>query len=282
MERATSFSVALRGTPGMSELLNIGAMPHAFCRPVVSRLQADPGLECRLDAAVLNARRVRERSLRAALVSPLEFARDASEFRIVQGPAVLSQQPNNAVSLLFRRGVRNVSTLAADPSGAMDIVLARILLAEEFDVAPAIKPILPGADPFGIDADALLLVGDAALKGDVVVHDALDLVEVWLELTNLPYVHGIWCTRDNELSPAGLAAIRRAHDVQPPDRHRAITEMLALTGPAKIHRSDLSEYFDSFGYALSAEAEDAIREFLHYAYFHGILPDIPDLEFYPD
>jgi hypothetical protein len=38
--------------------------------------------------------------------------------------------------------------------------------------------------------------------------------------------------------------------------------------------------FDLFSYDFPENVQEGIREFLRYAYYHGILPDVPDLRFF--
>jgi len=61
--------------------------------------------------------------------------------------------------------------------------------------------------------------------------------------------------------------------------------VIACEAASRSHGMNLSpqevkEYLELFSCEFTEEVSDAVREFLGYAYYHGILPDIADLSFY--
>jgi hypothetical protein len=106
-------------------------------------------------------------------------------------------------------------------------------------------------------AEAALLTG--APRDHSPAETGLDLAEAWTELSGLPYVHGVLCTRRTDLSSV---------------------ELEVLTGlGATVGGSD-HDSPRGFTYEFSDETADALQEYLRYAHFHGLLPDIPALNFY--
>jgi predicted solute-binding protein len=97
--------------------------------------------------------------------------------------------------------------------------------------------------------------------------DTLDLVEAWQELTDAPYVYGFWCGRERFLSDADVVQLQEVH--------RRVHEVLQQASPGLQGSQD-----DMFEYLFPPEAEDAVREFLHYAFYHGVLPDVPELAYF--
>ena len=96
-------------------------------------------------------------------------------------------------------------TVAVTPESATSVVLTKVLL--------------PHADhvPFGEEADAKLLIGDAALKSafeDPTPH--YDLGRMWLEQTGLPMVFAVWAVNEppppaiGELEEALVESVKRA------------------------------------------------------------------------
>ncbi len=242
----------------------IGIPADISCRPFRDALRSAGGFEIVLDAPASLARRLEHRELNGALLSPIDFARNASEYLIVPGSAVSSQSGNESIVIHFREGVKAVRTLAVQPVSASDIILAKILLAERFDIEPRIMPLTGSLDAMLARADAALLAGDAALGSALERPEALDLVEEWIAATDLPYVHGFWCAREKMLT----------------DDERTVLGGLGSRVADPAPESGGPSPLDLFSYDFPENVQEGIREFLRYAYYHGILPDVPDLRFF--
>jgi chorismate dehydratase len=246
---------------------SFGVPPHYYCKPVADALAKESSCELRVSAPAALAIHLRDRLIDAAFLTPLDYARNASEYFVVPSASVTSRSPWGPITLHFQRGAQKVSTLAADPSSSAEIILARIILAEEFDSFPALVPVQGSVEDMLQRADAALLVGDPSRQERDARMDTLDLVEAWQELTNLPYVYGIWCGRERSLSGAEVIMLQQAH--------RRVHEAAQETPQG----SDGSRV-ELFTYLFPSEAGDAVREFLHYAFYHGVLPDVPELAYF--
>jgi chorismate dehydratase len=242
----------------------LGIPADISCRPFRDALQSTGGFELVLDGPASLAQRLEHGKLNGALLSPIDYARNASEYLIVPGSAVSSQSANESIVIHFRRGVKSVRTLAVQPMSASDIILAKILLAERFDIEPRIMPVAGTLESMLEKADAALLAGDAALGSVTDQPEALDLVEEWIGATDLPYVHGFWCAREHMLTKQEWTLLGGLSEcVDEPDGE--------TDGPSPG---------DLFSYDFLENVREGIREFLRYAYYHGILPDVPDLRFF--
>lgn len=222
---------------------------------------------------------LREQMLDAAFLSPIDYARESSEYSILSGIAVSSKQATETVVLHFRDGIRNISTLAVDPSSTSEIILATILLCEEFDVRPTLIPASGSLDVMLQKAEAALLVGNAALMEPAASKNKLDLIEMWNDMTELPYIHGVWCCRERDLTSDIVLKLRHAKD----QGVAALAEIghEESTGSKEQHpAASITRYLESFSYDFSESARDGLSEFLRYAYYHGVLPDVADLHFY--
>jgi len=255
----------------------IGCPAALWGEPIVKSLRSQGRFGVQSGTPSANAHGLRDGRLDAAFVSPIDYAREGSLDRIVPGIAVSSQGACNAVVLRFREGIKTISSLAVDPSSVSDIILARILLAEEFEVTPAIVPVEHPED--------MLRRADAALlSGDQVFHDipgrgkTLDLVEMWTEMTDLPYVHGTFCCREHALTDEEAQSFG---SLLPHDRPLDIaSDVAAAHGFQAAEGSSLESFFAEFSFELNDEVREGLTEFLKYSYYHGILPDVPDLHFY--
>src|SRR5207244_13229759 len=108
-----------------------------------------------------------------------------------------SEGAGDSLQLVARLPLEQVRTIAVTPESATSVVLTRVLLPEAEHV------------PLGEEADAKLLIGDAALQSafnDPTPH--YDLGRLWLERTGLPMVFAVWACPDP--APEGLGEIEAA------------------------------------------------------------------------
>jgi chorismate dehydratase len=252
---------------------NLGILPHVYTRPLVHHLEHDAGFNLVMGSPGENAVRLRDRDLSAALVTPLDYARETSHSKLLPRVAVSSEGQGNVVTLHFREGLGSITTLAVDPSSTGEIVLAKIVLAEEFESNPTIIPVVGSLTDMLARADSALVVGTG--QGAAAHHEnMLDLLDAWTDMTQLPYVHALWCGRIDDLSDEDVETIVGS-DAAIGDTLDAIA---AEANPD--HARDVRDYLEFFSYTMTEECEISITEFFRYAYYHGILPDIPELEFF--
>jgi chorismate dehydratase len=259
----------------------LGASPHLYCSPLTHGLRAERWCDIAFDGTAQNALKLRSRLLHAALLSPIDYARSGSEYHLVPDLAISSVQGTGTIALHFREGIHAVRTVAADPSSAGEIVLASIVLAEAFDVEASIVPMEGGLDAMLAHADAALLVGNSALRAAPYAQNAVDLVEEWHEMTGLPYVHALWCGREHDLLPVEREALRRVRDRGVQGMEEIAAGAFTTPGFPPRTAQDLRGYLDAFSYDLTDEVAEGFREFLQYAYYHGVIPDVPEMNFYP-
>jgi chorismate dehydratase len=223
---------------------------------------------------------LREGKLDAAFLSPLDYARESSLYEIIPGAGAASSVSTGTVSLVFREeNLHTVTTIAIDPAFTSEIFLAKIVLAEEFELKPKFVPVNGSVGDMLAQTDAVLLVGDASLRAVDVHPNRIDLVETWTEMTGLPYVHGVWVARIGKCSPAHANALQDAVR-----NGMASLERIAGDAPATLfphqNRGLLYDYLGAFSYELTDEDVDGFEEFIRFAYYHGVLPDVGDINFY--
>jgi chorismate dehydratase len=264
----------------MSERKRLGISPELYCAPLFFGLSEDPHFECITDVVAANAARLRKHDLDGAFLSPIDYARESSEYCIIPNGAVSSQAPTNTIVLLFKEGLHTIKTLAVRPGSTSEVVLATILLGEQFDIRPTIIPSVGSPEQMLHSADAALLVGNAAFESAGASRSRIDLVEEWNDLTDVPYVHGFWCTRGTDLTREEVESIQAASD-HGRSSLGAIAEAEASKLGERFLRSAVEEYLGRFSYSFGDEEQEALLEFLRYAYYHGVLPDVADINLYP-
>jgi chorismate dehydratase len=263
----------------MSVRKRLGISQDVCYSPFLNTLANEPTFECIVDLVANNAIRMREHELDGAFLTPIDYARESSDYSIIPYVAVSSRVATDTIVLCFKEGLHTVNTLAVHPTSTSEIVLASILLGERFDVRPKILPVIGNFDEAMRRADATLLVGDEAVKEATQHRNKLDLVEEWNDMTDLPYVHGFWCVREEVVSRGDVAAIQRACK-RGSESIDEIVDAAIAGGSPHLPPDLLRQYLKSFSFTLNEEEQEAVAEFLRYAYYRGVVPDVADLHFF--
>src|SRR5690242_1642382 len=233
--------------------------------PVFYRVEADYD-EVAGVPADLN-RRVVAGELDTAPISSIEWARNADRLRLLPRLCVSSEGAVESIQLVSRRPLDEVRVVAVTPESATSVVLTKVLLPEAVHV------------PLGEDADATLLIGDAALKSafeDPTPH--FDLGRLWLERTGLPMGFAVWACP--EPVAAGLAEPEQAL-VGSVRRARAEPEQLAFEASERYGYPPgfLARYFEKLRYRFGPRERAGLYTFLELARDAGLLESVPELRF---
>src|SRR5438128_7020598 len=246
-------------------MIRLGRISYVNMAPVFYRLDADvdevQGVPTELNERLLNG------ELDLAPISSIEYARHADRLRLLPRLCVSSEGAVESIQLVARRPLEQVRTIAVTPESATSVVLTKVLLPEAEQV------------PEGEDADAKLLIGDAALKSafeDPTPHH--DLGRLWLERTGLPMVFAVWACPEPvaeglaELEDALVASIRRA---------RAEPEQLAYEAARRYGYPPgfLARYFEKLRYRVGPRERAGLYTFLELARDAGLLETVPELRF---
>src|ERR671935_1748076 len=181
-------------------------------------------------------RRLLDGKLDLAPISSIEYARHAHRLRLLPRLCVSSEGAVDSIQLVASKPLEQVRRVAVTPESATSVVLTKVLLPEAEHV------------PLGEEADARLLIGDAALKSafeDPTPH--FDLGRLWLERTGLPMVFAVWACPDpppeglSEVEDALVASVRLA---------RAEPERLAYEARERYGHPPgfLARYFEKLCY----------------------------------
>jgi predicted solute-binding protein len=237
----------------------IGVLPDLVARPLFSRFR-EPEFDVIRDTPGVLGIKLREHQLDGAFLSPLDVARSPRGLRPAGGGSLVARSGGNTARMLFREGVRSIRTLSVDPGRLSEIVLAHIVLVEQYDTVPQIVPRACTPAEALKESDAVLLAGDEALD-ERAIDEGLDLVEEWMDISDLPFVHGLWYVADGARENGG-------------------------EGHAPGNLFDCPAAGSDAGaisYRFDDDARAGIAEFVRLAYYHGILKEIPEFPlFLPD
>src|SRR6266704_2828765 len=246
-------------------MLRLGRIGYVNMAPVFYRLDAEVeevvGVPTELNRALLGG------DCDLAPISSIEYARNAERLRILPRLCVSSEGAVDSIQLVSRLPLERVRSVAVTPESATSVVLTKVLLPDAEHV------------PLDEEADAKLLIGDAALKSafeDPTPHH--DLGRLWLERTGLPMVFAVWAAPEPlhpglaELEDALVASVRAA---------RAEPERLAYESSDRYGypAGFLARYFEKLRYRFGPRERAGLYTFLELAHEAGELEEVPELRF---
>lgn len=129
------------------------------------------------------------------IVPVIEMARQKLDY--FRGTGIACHGPVRSILLISKLPWSEVRTVATDSGSRSSVMLTRIILAEKFGVTPKLISRPAGLASMLGEADAALLIGDAALHVDpaTLPFETLDLGGEWNALTGLPMVFAVWSGR---------------------------------------------------------------------------------------
>jgi chorismate dehydratase len=155
-----------------------------------------PNLELVLDVPSRLADLLAEGRLDVGLIPVIEYFR-AGSYSIVPNVAIASRGPVLSVTLFSRLPWRSIRRVALDVGSRTSAALAQILLRKRYGVHPEVVPLPLEREAEDVDADAVLLIGDRAMRACLpgFAH-AFDLGQEWQDWVGLPFVYAVWAVRE--------------------------------------------------------------------------------------
>jgi chorismate dehydratase len=246
-------------------VIKLGRIGYVNMAPVFYRLEADVdevvGVPTELNRQLI------ARELDVAPISSIEYARNAGSLRLLPRLCVSSEGAVESIQLISTTPLARIRSVAVTPESATSVVLTKVLFPDAEHV------------PLGEDAEATLLIGDAALRSafeDPTPHH--DLGRLWLERTGLPMVFAVWAAPEPahpglaELEDALVASLRAA---------RAEPEQLAYESADRYGypAGFLARYFEKLRYRFGPRERAGLYTFLELAHGVGELDQVPELRF---
>jgi chorismate dehydratase len=191
----------------METAVRVGAVTYLNTKPLIHDLETlAPHAELILDVPSRLAERLAAGELDVALIPVVEYFR-AGTYTVVPNISIASRGPVLSVTLFSRRPWAEVRRVALDAGSRTSAALTQILLRKRYGVAPEITPLAMEQHAEDADADAVLLIGDRAMRACLpgFVH-AYDLGQEWFDWTGLPFVYAVWAVREG----ADLCGVDRA------------------------------------------------------------------------
>jgi chorismate dehydratase len=196
-----------------SSTLRIGAVTYLNTKPLVHGLsELLPTAELVYDYPSRLADALTTGELDIALVPSAEVMGN-HDWTIVTDACIGCRGPVLSVKLLFRVPPPEVRALALDEGSRTSAVLAQVLLKEIHGVSPRLTALPLGCEPSEVEADAVLVIGDRAIRSaDEKFTELWDLGDRWFRWTELPFVFALWVARPGIDTTEAEIALTSARD----------------------------------------------------------------------
>ena len=245
--------------------LRLGRIGYANMAPVFYRLESD--VDEFVEVPTTLNRMLVAGEIDVAPISSIHYARHADALRLLPRLCVSSEGAVESIQLVSRTPLDRIRSIAVTPESATSVVLTRVLFPDAEQA------------PRGEDAEAKMLIGDAARKSAFEDPTPLhDLGRLWRERSGLPMVGAVWACREPlqpgllELEDAFVASLRQA---------RAEPEQLAYESSERYGypAGFLARYFEKLRYRFGPRERAGLYTFLELARDADLLETVPELRF---
>ena len=215
--------------------------------------------------------------------SSIEYAMNPGRYLLLPDLSITSKMKVMSILLESTVPIEELGgkTVALTTASATSVVLLRILLEIRYGVNPGYIVYEQGAeDPSG-RADAVLTIGDLALRkaaGSTYAH-RYDLGELWRGFTGLPFVFALWQVGDRKNIHKEL---ERLYGTLIKSRRYGVShlEELAALGGFDVPGPMLLEYWKLFSYGFGDEEREGLLAFYGYAAEIGAIKAVKKLRFW--
>lgn len=257
----------------------IGVLSYLNARPLVYTLDEQAlGLRFVYDVPSRLAEMLDAGEIDIGLIPTFEYLRGSGE-KVIPKVSISSRGEVASIKLLSKVPLGHIRTLALDSGSRTSAALAQILLAEQYGARPKTIRAEPVLDRMLSEADAALLIGDAALTcSHPGVYRVVDLGAQWWQWQGLPMVFALWVTR-GQVAPAVIEGLQRAKEEGLRDL-AAVADAAVATGRILLPADVVRRYFaENIDYNLSPEHVKGIERYQELCIRYGLLSRKRRIEF---
>ena len=203
-------------------------------------------------------------------ISLVEYLRHADELVLLPDIAIGSDGPVLSVNLVSTVPLAALdgARVALGSTSRTSVLLARMWLAEHHGVHPDFFTCPPELSTMLLEADAAVLIGDAALRANheapgmgLTVHD---LGAAWRDWSGLPMVFAVWAAR-RDYAEAHPGLVKDVHSAFIASRDDALTHVDEVAATAArweaFDAATLATYFRTLDFSLGERQLAGLQEF---------------------
>jgi predicted solute-binding protein len=213
------------------------------------------------------------------LIPSIEYARLAG-LRIIPGFCIAAEHEVRSVLLLSRCPPAEITHVAVDPASRTSVALLSLLLRKEGRPVPVLAPWSGPPERALAEHEAVLLIGDAALRVERGGLHVLDLAAEWTSRTGRPFVFAFWAVRPGVTLPGPVDEFVAAQRKGLQTLDWRVVEAARRAG---VGVEEARAYFRRhLRYEFGEQERSSLRHFYSLSAAAGLIPAAPPLEFYTD
>ncbi|GGU64038.1 chorismate dehydratase [Streptomyces albospinus] len=206
-----------------------------------------------------------------APITLVEFLRSADDLVAFPDLAVGCDGPVMSCVIVSQKPLEQLdgARVALGSTSRTSVRLAQLLLAEKIGVQPEYYRCPPDLGLMMQEADAAVLIGDAALRANL--HDGPrlglevhDLGQMWKDWTGLPFVFAVWAARRDYLEREP-AVVGKVHEAFLASRDLSLEEVTKVAEQAArwehFDEAVLERYFTTLDFRFGADQLRGVTEF---------------------
>jgi chorismate dehydratase len=170
-------------------VLRFSVVDFLNARPLIWGLLEDPppGVEVSRDLPSVCADKLALGEADVGLIPSIEYQR-IPDLRVIPDLGIAAASEVRSVLLVSNVARDRIRSVSLDPASRTSAVLTRLLLKRRYRVEPVYR------EP-GVATDAVLVIGDPALKTRLSGRVVLDLAAEWRAFSGHPFVFAFWAMR---------------------------------------------------------------------------------------
>ncbi len=254
----------------MTKKLRLGVVPYMNAKPLIYGLSQQTDLvELSFEVPSLLPTMLNKDQIDAAIIPSIEYFRSGN-YSIIPDISISSYGTVESVKIFSKVSIQNIRTAALDKSSLTSCALTKIILNEQYHLSPQYTQWNNQYDISGTNADAVLLIGDNAMKINGSEYVTLDLGQVWFEYTGLPFVYAVWVVKKDRHIPGINKLLKDA-------KESGIRSVKSLAA-AESQRLQLTQerclnyLTNSIRYNLGTEEIKGLQTFYQHAVSLGLAP----------
>jgi chorismate dehydratase len=225
----------------------------------------------------LVARLLGQGNLDIGLIPSIEVQRIPG-LKVLPDLCIAAHHEVRSVLMVSRCPPREIRKVALDQNSRTSAALLRILLRERFQIEPEYTHERPDPERMLAEADAALLIGDAALRVDRERYMVHDLAAEWVAMTGLPFTFAVWAVRPEVDLPDLSFYFKSSLRYGLSSLDNLVRESAAELG---LDSSEVRSYLtESLHFFLRHDEIAGLEEFYRRAHAHGLILEPKPIEFW--